>query len=143
VAKLTKSVVINAPVEKIFDYLDDPNNLPGIWPGMEAVSDVGRLSNGGVCYKYVYKIAGMRLDGYSEDIEHVQNVRTVSKSSGGVDSTATVDFAPEGAGTRVTVVSEYVIPMPVLGKLAEAVVVKLSEQDAEALLANLKKKMEG
>jgi len=141
-AKLTKTIVINAPVEKIFDYLDDPYNLPGIWPGLTEVSDVGRLPNGGVCYKYVYTIAGIRVEGYSEDTEHIQNVRTVSKSSGGVDSVATVNFEPVDSGTSVTVITEYAVPLPILGKLAEAMIVKLSEQDAEALLANLKKKME-
>lgn len=141
-ATLTKSIVIHAPVEKIFDYMDDPNNLPAIWPGLEEVSDVGRLPNGGVCYKFVYKMAGFRMQGYSEDIEHIQNVRTVSKSTGGVDSTATVVFEPAGPETRVTITNEYLVPVPLLSKLAEAVIVKLADQDARTLLENLKKKME-
>ena len=37
---------------------------------------------------------------------------------------------------------EYTVPMPVLGKLAEAVVLKQNEQEAEILLANLKNRLE-
>lgn len=141
-ATLTKSVSIRGQVEKIFDFMDDPNNLPEIWPGLEEVSDVRRLPNGGVSYNYVYKMAGIRMQGFSEDIEHIPNTRTVSRSSGGVESTATVIFEPAGAQTKVTVINEYLLPIPVVGKLAENVIAKLAEQDAEALLENLKKKME-
>jgi uncharacterized protein YndB with AHSA1/START domain len=141
-AKLTKSIVINAPVEKVFDYMDDPTHLPEIWPSLAEVSDVGRLPNGGATYKFIYKISGLRLNGYSEDTEYIKNVRTVSKTSGGVDSLATVVFDPVDQGTRVTITNEYVIPVPVLGKLAEAAIVKMNDQEAETIMANLKAKME-
>lgn len=141
--KFTRSILINAPVEKLFDYMDDPNNLPAIWPNMVEVSDVKRLPNGGAHYNYVYKMAGIRMEGISDDIEWVKNVRTISKSSGGIDSLATVEFEPAAQGTKVNVISEFTVPVPLVGKLAEAIIVKMSEQDAESLLANLKTRMEG
>jgi uncharacterized membrane protein len=140
--KFTQTSVINAPVEKLFDYMDDPNNLPLIWPNLVSVSDVGRMPNGGARFKYVYAMAGIRSESLSEDIEYVQNVRTVTKSSGGVDSTATVEYEPVEAGTRVTISNEFVVPVPLVGKLAESVIAKMAEQDAQALLVNLKTRME-
>jgi uncharacterized membrane protein len=142
-AKLSKSILINAPVEKIFDYMNDPTNMPEIWPSMVEVSNVKELPNGGVCFNFVYKMAGVRLEGVSEDTEWVRNQRTVSKSSGGIDAVATLIYEPTEAGTRVTVEDEYRVPIPVVGKLAESVITRMNEHEAEVLLANLKTRMEG
>jgi hypothetical protein len=84
----------------------------------------------------------VRLEGTSEDIEFVPNQRVVSKTKGGVESTATWTYEPEDGGTRVTTVTEYTVPVPVLGKVAEAFVVKANDREAEILLANLKDRME-
>jgi uncharacterized membrane protein len=141
-AKFQKSIVIEAPVDKVFDFMDDPNNLPQIWPSMVEVKDVGRAPSGGAMFRYVYKMAGFRLEGISEDTEYVKNVRTVSKTSGGVDATATLLYEAAGQGTRVTVIDEYKVPVPMVGKLAESIIVRMNEQEAETLLANLKIRME-
>ena len=141
-AKLTKSIVIQAPCEKIFAYMNDPMNLPDIWPSMKEVKDVQSLSNGGLRFNYVYNLAGFRLEGTSEDVEFVLNERTVSKSTGGIDAVATFTYANEGSGVKVTLINEYIIPMPVIGKLAESVIVKMNEQEAVTLLDNLKARME-
>jgi hypothetical protein len=37
---------------------------------------------------------------------------------------------------------EYTVPVPLLGKMAEAVIVKLNENEMNVLLANLKARME-
>jgi hypothetical protein len=44
--------------------------------------------------------------------------------------------------TRVTVETEYTVPIPLLGKLAEAFIVKQNEHEVEMILANLKVRME-
>ena len=31
-AKFHKTLTINAPVDKVFAFMDDPRNLEGIWP---------------------------------------------------------------------------------------------------------------
>ncbi len=141
-AKLVKTTVIKAPIEKVFAYFNDPNNLPDIWPSMVEVKDIQTLSNGGTCFKYVYKMGGIRLEGTSEDTEFVPNQRTVSKSSGGIEGWATMEYETTPQGTKVTITDEYKVPVPVIGKLAEAVIVKLNENEADALLANLKARME-
>jgi uncharacterized protein YndB with AHSA1/START domain len=39
-AKVEKSVTIKANVEKVFDFMADPRNLPEVWPSMVEVRDV-------------------------------------------------------------------------------------------------------
>ena len=140
-AKVERSITINAPVEKVCGYIK-PENLPEFWPRLVEVKDVQPLPNGGFSNKWVYKMAGMRFEGSSEDVEIVPNERLVTKTKGGIESTQTWMFIPEAGGTKVTFGVEYNIPIPVLGKLAEAIVVKMNEHEAELLLANLKARIE-
>jgi uncharacterized membrane protein len=141
-AKQTKTITVNAPVEKVFSYVDEATNLPKIWPSLVEVKDVKRLPNGGHSDKWVYKMAGILLKGSSEDIEHIPNQRIVTKTKGGADSTQTWLFQPEAGGTKVTFEVEYTVPIKVVGKLAEAIIVKMNEHEGDTLLANLKSIME-
>ena len=136
--KLENSTTINAPVEKIFTYISDQTHLPEIWPSLVEITDMKPLPNGGYSNRWTYKMAGIRLSGTSEDIEYESNQRIVSKTKGGVDSIQTWTFQSEGSGTKVTFAVEYTIPIPVLGKLAEAVIVKINEREGKTILENLK-----
>ncbi len=141
-AKVEKTVAINAPIEKVFDYVKKKTNLPEIWPSMVEAKDVRSLPNGGDSFHWVYKMAGMRFEGTSEDIEYVASQCIVSKTKGGIDSKITWTFQPEAEGTRVTFEAEYTVPIPLIGKVAEAIIVKQNNKEAELLLTNLKAKME-
>jgi uncharacterized protein YndB with AHSA1/START domain len=141
-ARVKKSITINAPVEKIFDFVGDPNNLPAFWPSMVEAKDIEPLPNGGNRFGWVYKMAGVRFEGSSEVIEYVANQRTVTVSEGGISSTITWVFESEDGGTKVTFDAEYTVPIPLIGRLAEAIVVRQNEREAETLLANLKARME-
>lgn len=141
-AKIEKSIFINAPVEKVFTFMAEPKNLPEIWPSLLEVKDVESLPNGGSCYNWVYKLAGMRIEGHAEWIEFVPNQRIVDKNESGIPSTFVYAYQPEDGGTRVTVQAEYTIPGAILGKLAEPFIVKMNENEADTVLANLKARME-
>ena len=141
-AKIEKTIVINAPAEKIFNFIADPVNLPSIWPSMEQIKEVVSLPSGGTSFKWVYKMAGMRIDGASDTVGFIANQRIITKSKSGIENTFTWNFQPEAGGTRVNLRVEYTVPIPVLGKLAEAVIIKQDDHEGDLLLANLKAKME-
>jgi uncharacterized membrane protein len=141
-AAVMKSITINAPAEKVFGYINAPANLLEIWPSMVDAKDIQPLPNGGNKFRWVYKMAGMRFEGISEDIEVVPNQQVVSKNEDGLEATITWRFQPEDGATKVTFQAEYTVPIPLLGKLAEAFIVKQNEHEAELLLANLKARME-
>lgn len=142
--KTVKSITIKAPVEKVFDYISEPTNLPEIWPSLVEIKDVQKLPSGGTRNRWVYKMAGIRLEGTSEseDAECIPNQRLVSKTKGSVEGTIIWTFQPEAGGTKVTFGGEYTVPIPVLGKLAEAIIVKMNDHEGELILANLKVRME-
>ena len=142
-AKVERTITINAPVEKVFSYLDEPTNLPEIWPSFVEVKDVKRLPSGGNSFGWVYKMAGMPFKGTSEEVEYVPNERVVAKTKGGIESTVTWTYQAEDGGTRLTLEVEYTVPVPLLGRLAEALIVKLNENEADVVITNLKTRMEG
>jgi uncharacterized protein YndB with AHSA1/START domain len=138
-----QTIVIHAPVEKVFGFATVPSHLPEFWPSMVEVKDVQPLPNGGHRFSWVYKMVGMRFDGTSEDVEYAPNQRLVQKSRGGIEATITWTFLSAAEGTQVSFKGEYTVPVPLFGRVAEAVIVKVNEHEAQALLANLKAQMEG
>ncbi|NIM05420.1 MAG: hypothetical protein GTN65_07365, partial [Armatimonadetes bacterium] len=108
---------------------------------MLEVKDVEELPNGGAKYNWVYKMAGVRLEGASETTEYAPNERIVVRSKGGIESTLAYDYQREGDGTRLTVSVDYKIPIPLVGKLAESFILKLNEREAETVLGNLKDRL--
>jgi uncharacterized membrane protein len=140
-AKLSKSITINAPVEKVFGYVSKSSNLPEIWPSLCEIKDIKQLPDGSTTDRWTYKMAGMSLQGTSST-RYVENKSVISKTEGGVKSTQTWKFEPADGGTKVIFEVEYTVPVPVLGKLAEAIVVKMNDHEGDVLLANLKSRME-
>jgi hypothetical protein len=49
---------------------------------------------------------------------------------------------PHGDGTTLTIDVDYTIPIPVLGKLAEKLVLKRNERELELALENVKDTLE-
>ena len=101
------------------------------------ITDVQSLPNGGYSARWVYKMAGMRFKGEGEYTDVVPNHWLVIKTKGGISSTITWTFRSIGNRTRVTLTIEYKVPIPLLGKLAEAIVVKMNEQEADLIMHNL------
>ena len=138
--KISRTIEIDAPVEQVFGYFSDPEHLPEIWPSMLEVSNVERGEGGG--FDWVYKMAGIRFRGHSQNLEWKQNERIVNRSAEGIPSTFTYTFEGRDGGTSFTTEVEYEIPHKVLGKLAEPVVRRLNEHEADAFVHNLKARVE-
>ncbi len=140
--KLQRAITVHAPVERVFAYMNDPCNLLEIWPSMVEIKDVKPNPKGGHDFGWVYKMAGMRFDGASEIVEHETNRRMVTQSTKGIESRFAWTFEAVDGDTRLTVDIEYNVPIPLLGKLTEALIVKQNEHEATTLLENLKSRME-
>lgn len=139
-ATIESTITISAPVEKVFEYTK-PENLPEIWPSLVEVKNIKELANGGYSWDWIYKMAGMNFNGSSEHVEFVENEYTVAKSTG-IESTITWKYESVSGGTKMTSLTEYKIPVPLLGKVAEAFIVKMNENESETILANLKARLE-
>jgi len=138
---LKNSVVISAPTDRVLTYVNDPTTMVDWVPTMMEIRDV--IGTGeGQQYGWTYKYVGLLLTGQSTVVEYVPNEHSVHQTIGTINSVWTFRVEPHEDGTRLTLDVEYEIPMPVLGKLAEHLVVR---RDARALvwaLANVKELLE-
>lgn len=141
--KISKSIEINAPVQNVFAFLSDPNNLPEVWPAMVEVSNVQRTADGGHSFDFVYKMAGVRFNGRSETSGVELNKRVLAKTEGGIPSTFEYLYkSTSGGGTNLTINTDYTIPGQLLSKLADPLIHRINEHEADLLLKNVKARME-
>ena len=136
--KVDNEVIINAPVEKIYNYISQPSNLQQIWPSLVEVKNQKLLPNGGYSYQWTYKMSGVHLTGTGECIDLVPNVVLASKNTGAMNSTVKFTFLSKDIQTKVTLSIEYEVPSTLLGHLAEIIILKMNDKEAELILDNLR-----
>ena len=136
--KLEGSVVINRPIEEVFAFLTNPENSSQ-WQG--SVLESKQTSEGprgvGTTGQVVSQFLGRRIESTWEVTEYELNRKTTSKSTSGpvpYELSATLETVDEG--TRVTLVGEYEIGG--FFKLAEPLVARMGQRQADADFANLK-----
>ncbi len=137
-ATIDTEIIINAPLEKIFRYVSKPSNLPQIWPSVIEIKNEQLLPNGGYSAQWVYKMAEKYLEGTGEYTAMVPNQWFTIKTKGAVDSTITMTFRYVDSKTRVTLTINYRVPSAILGWLARRIILKMNEQEADLVLANLR-----
>lgn len=102
---LVHTVDIDAPVEKVFAFLMDPEKTFALAPDDRAeLVDVRRTDSGvGTSYRMRMKVAGWTVPGPSmEFTEVIPNRLIVDHSSMGLHGSWRYEFEPEGNGTRLT-----------------------------------------
>ncbi len=141
--KLVKSIDVNAPVERVYELLTTPTNLPSIWPNLEAVGNVDRRADGAHSFDWTFRMAGLRFHGRMRTLEVVRNERFVSHSDEGIKSTFRWVLDRKGAeATHVGLEVEYSMPLGFLGRITEAIVAKINERDLDGFLRNVKRAAE-
>ena len=140
--KVKKSVIINAPVAKVCEFMDDPTNLPEIWPSMIEVKNVRTNSKGWPQYEWVYKMGGVKFEGEQDTLEYIQNEHVTTVSTKGIESRFDFNYQEVDGKTELVMVVEYSVPLPIVKKVAEKIIGKLNEHEMDLLLANLKVRME-
>lgn len=138
---LNQSVGINAPTDLVFAYVTDPATMAEWIPPMVQTRDIVG-SGEGQQFEWTYKLAGLLFRGQSVVVEHVPNEVSVYQSIGAISSTWTFRVGSHDDGTRLTVDIAYEVPVPVLGKLAERIIVNRDARNLDLALANVKEILE-
>lgn len=140
---IVRDIRVDTPVETVFNFLGDPNNLPEVWANIIEVKNVKKSKdNPGFNFNWTYKMSGLPFEGKCETIEYMPYDRLAFKTNKGLDSTITWRFQPIGRETNVTLRFEYQIPSSLLKRIKEDVVIQENEHEVEALLQNLKSRLE-
>ena len=140
-AKVKRSILVYAPAEKVYNYLVDYKNQPDWIPSSVEVWD-GSEPGVGQSFKWKYKMAGVLIEGESTVTELVPNKRMGFKTKGAVASEWLLVVDVKDGGTEVELNIEYTIPIPVLGKVAERIILKRNEREAGLAMENIKEILE-
>ena len=141
-ATLTRSIMIDAPVDTAFDVALDINQL---WKAKDVALTEVDIKPGGVgtSARLNTHLLGFRLEGGIEYTEVIPGQRIVAQVHFFAEKpTWTFTFEPVDDGTRVTGEGEWDVKVPVVGKPVERMLVKEHEPFLEELLDGLKKQAE-
>jgi hypothetical protein len=130
-------------MKRVFDFVIKPSNLTQIWPSLIEIHDEQLLLNGGYSAKWVYKMAGIYLEGTARCTDVLPNRWFSINIKGTVDSTITWTFRPKDDKTRVTITIEFSNPLPLAGWLTKIVITKMRKHETNLVLANLQARLEG
>ncbi len=139
-AKHTHSIHVDAPVEKVFSYIEVPAHFVAAMAGPEdtdiVLGEVDQKPDGEVTsYEVKHREFGMHLSTTLTRAEYVPNERLVDHASLGMTHMFTVE--PDDAGTKLT----YAWDASKLMKMIDATFYHTDKQIDE-LLENVKKEIE-
>lgn len=142
-ARIQRSIEIKAPVDKVFAYINNPENEPDWLPSMIEVKNVTGLGVG-THYEWSWEIGEMRFHGESTRIEDVPEKRIVVKSKGehGTESKWIFNLRKKGDATIFHLEIEYIVPTRVLGKPVENLIMERNKRETDLGLMNIKKRLE-
>lgn len=139
-AKVSTSVVINKPIQEVFEYTASPVNGPAFIPNLNENTDIHPETPClGQTFSWRFNMAGVDLKGKAEVVEYSSPHRVVIKTTGDSDTTWIYTFQEENGGTRVSAEVEYKIVESALKMMANRLIIdKLNQRSAEQMLENLK-----
>ncbi len=142
-ARIEKSVVIQADTEKIDQYAINAPTWPQWVAGIESVHPDGVFPEKGGELKVKYKSAGMTFDVTMTTRDIVHGDHITFDMEGMINGSQHWQYVAEGSGTKVTCVFDYSMPGGGLGAIADKLIVeRMNTSNIENTLANLKKVVE-
>lgn len=139
---ILQSTVIKAPVDRVFTFLGDPTNWMTAFPGDSEVTNLDIKAGGvGTSARWSAKAWGIPMHVTHEYREVVPNKRIVSKAS--VGPVITFSLEPlNGSGTELAVESALEIDTPLVRVPAQALFARMTEDDIQGMVANVKSLLE-
>jgi uncharacterized protein YndB with AHSA1/START domain len=141
-ATLTRSVTIDAPVEKVFDHVLDIRKF-WAWPDM-ALAEVTPTEDGvGSSARIWTHFLGFHMEGGLEYTEVVRPERIRAEVGFAMEHpTWTFTFEPVDDGTKLTARGEWHVKVPAVGRTFERLMVKEHKEFLEQMLAKVKAELE-
>ena len=139
--RIRKSITINAPVEKVFEYISNPENMLEWWSNVTAIRDItghGERQS----WTFDYKMMGLHFTAKAQVTRSRINTERRVKSTGGIEATWDWYFNRMNGGTQLRLVVDYTIPIAVLGMVGELLIMRRNERVARFAMTNIKERME-
>jgi carbon monoxide dehydrogenase subunit G len=138
-AIVQRSVQINASPQDTMERLGDASRWPEWYPGMGDLTVTAPFPDAGGKVDFKVKSAGLSMPITETVLEYLPAQLQVLQMDGMLSGRARWELAPEGDGTRLTTTFDYALPGGVLGRIADALIVKrMNGKSLEQGLRNFK-----
>lgn len=106
-----RSITVNCPVDKAFDYISDWQNLKSFMSNILDINPVSFVQYGpGAAFDTVFKVGGANIPTTLEVQEFVRDQRLILRSSQGLKVIGGWEFKPTGVVTAITFSLQYELP---------------------------------
>lgn len=140
-AMIRRQIDIHAPVEKVYNFIEDPYNLLSLIQDTVEVKNPKENSETSSS-SWSGNMADLPISAELMNIEDVRNEQIVFKCRGGIESLWSFRFESREDVTSLHLDISYMLPAPCLGKKSEKVFLKRNEQDVDSSLQKLKERLE-
>jgi carbon monoxide dehydrogenase subunit G len=141
---VSESVTVNAPAEKVFKLLEEPERALTFIPGLTRITNVKAKRQVGDSWDYEFNWLGWVVSGRSECTGFTKPSKYQFKTVTGNPSTWTYRCEPAGGGTKLTLDVEYDVPKSQLARFAsEGALKSMNQNTAKEIVANIKALVEG
>ncbi len=138
-AIVQRNVQIKAPPHETMALLSDASRWPDWYPGMTEINIVDPFPEQGGKVTFKVKSAGMSMPITETVLDYQPDKLQLFQMEGMLSGRARWEVSPEGDGTRLTTTFDYALPGGVIGKLADALIVKrMNSKSLEEGLNNFK-----
>jgi uncharacterized protein YndB with AHSA1/START domain len=135
---LTRSAVVDAPVETVFEYALDPRKLWSV-PDIALAEVEVKPEGAGTTARIWYHFLGFHLEGGLEYKEVTRPERIVIEVNFFMEHpTWTFTFEPKDEGTMVTIQGEWHLKAPIVGGTYEKLMAKDHEPFLDTMLSTMK-----
>lgn len=143
---VTKSIQINAPVKKVFDFVTKPDNWTRYVTSLVAVKDMSaNIPSAGSTFNWEYKMMGLRFSGKGEVTDYAKNKSFGMSLLGRATIKESYEFIDDGnSSTTLKVKIEYEMPGEMMKMIANTKLVeKLNAMESKAVMDKIKLMCEG
>ena len=139
-ARITRSIKINAPLSKVFDYVTNPENWTKYVTGLVDVRNVsGDAPAAGMTFEWTYRMLGINNGGTGKVDDFEKNRKFSMEMEGSFPIKETFTFQGDNNSTELTFDIQYDVPGKVLGVIADKLLVaRLNVKEADAVLNKVK-----
>jgi carbon monoxide dehydrogenase subunit G len=144
-------VTIETPVEKVLEFVDDPENLAKCAPMVERVVEVSRSGRRvGNSFRVIYRVLGMplygeiRVIGFEPPRRHTPHRRFQIWQTfhGRVRGTITWTLEAEGNQTYASLDAAYQLMGGVFGRALDALLIERAvKKDVDQMLGNMMRQL--
>ena len=140
-ARTEISFYTRAPVEHVFNYISEPDNMPAWNRNLVATKDLsGMPVAAGTSWIQVFKLHGITTELPCRVLEYEPPFRITCEGMLPLEVRLllSLEFEPQGNGTKVTYTADYTSPSSLRGKIAARVIERRVRKDTERSVDNLK-----